>query len=257
MWKIKLCFKHPGIKAKNGDGSSVNTKSMAMEGTSKVTLIKEEFTNRNTTNERASKLEIGIIEDSGAKKVCNSSKCSCPEAVQYRKKYQLQLQQQLKKQHEQQQKSFVKKEIVTSSNSNICDNPINRTNTSNNTTSKSFHQECVVLQPGSKRSYSEAMMGETQNIVGDKRASNTTHDNLTSAFQHPSSNSDRNSFYSGNMSNNGNNFNNNLHRHRLQQNCTQNHLGNSSRSGKTNHNNIILCTFGIFMDKVNFAIKIS
>merc|ERR1712061_367870 len=116
---------------------------MGTASTSRTTLIKEEHDN---INERASNKDF---EDSGASKLCSSSKCSCPEAVQYRKKYRLHLeQQQLKR---QQHKSFVKKENdsnATHDNING-DNQINGNNA--NTISKIlFHQErsSSVLQSG-------------------------------------------------------------------------------------------------------------
>ena len=107
-----------------------------------------------------------------------------------------------------------------------CDNQISSSNT---TTSKSFQQQLQCVQAGSKRSYVQAME-DTTNV--EKRASNT-NDGLTSAFQHPTTQSDRNDFYSGNTNNSGNNHIQ-LQRHRLQQQQQQqNQLGNSSRSGKT------------------------
>jgi hypothetical protein len=229
---------HPGINNKNvknssEDCSSTNdndTKVLPIASTSKSAFIKEEFPNRDN-NERAFK-----YDSDGEKKLCTSSKCSCPEAVQYRKKYQLQLQQHQQKQ--QQQKSFVKKENETRSrnSSSSCDNQISRRNTS----TKSFqqHQEC---QPGCKRSYAQSMNGESKHVINvddndHKRASNPniTNDenNLTSAFHHlisTSNNSDRMNFYTSSDNNSGSNFN----IHGLQR-LQQNHLGNSSRSsGKT------------------------
>jgi|ERR1711963_1157840 len=116
---------HPGSKRKSSDGS-----------TSRAMLIKEE-------NERASKVEF---ENSGGSKLCSSSKCSCPEAVQYRKKYRLHLEQQRK---QQQQKSFVKKEIDANDNINNGDNQSSSTRYQERSSS--------VLQSGCKRSYAQAM----------------------------------------------------------------------------------------------------
>ena len=228
---------HPGIKnvKKSSEGcSSTNdndNKVLPIASTSKSTFIKEEFPNRDS-NERAFKLV-----SAGEKKLCTSSKCSCPEAVQYRKKYQLQLQQHQQKQ-QQQQKCFVKKENETSSrnSSSSCDNQISRRNAS----TKSFqqHQEGLVLQPGCKRSYAQSMNGESKHVINvddkdnHKRASNNDESNLTSAFHHlisTSNNSDRMNFYTSSDNNSGSNFNI-TDLQRLQ----QNHLGNSSRSsGKT------------------------
>jgi hypothetical protein len=191
---------HPGLKTKRqGDGSSAHNMSTA--STSRSTLIKEEHDN---INERASKEDF---EDSGANKLCSSSKCSCPEAVQYRKKYRLHLeQQQLKRQ--QQHKIFVKKENETNDSNATHDNinGDNQINGNANTISKIlFHQErsSSVLQSGCKRSYAQAMNGESKHNHLETRGASSNEavtDDLASAFQHPtsSSSSDCSSFHSGN-----------------------------------------------------------
>ena len=142
------------------------------------------------------------------------------------------MQKEQQKLNQEQQKSFVKKET---NNRSSCDNPIS---SSNNIPSKSFQQpqqQCV--QAGSKRSYVQAMEDTKKNV--EKRASNPNNidGGLTSAFQHPPTNSDRNHFYSGNTNKSGNNQTQ-LQRHRQQeqqQQQQQNQLGNSSRSGKKNY----------------------
>merc|ERR1711981_710792 len=97
---------HPGInnkhvkKSSEGCSNSSNKdnedKSLPIASTSKTAFIKEEFPNRDNNIERAFR-----IDSAGEKKLCTSSKCSCPEAVQYRKKYQLQLQHHQQKQQQQ------------------------------------------------------------------------------------------------------------------------------------------------------------
>ena len=76
-----------------------------------------------------------------------------------------------------------------------------------------------MLQSGCKRSYAQALNDDTRGA---------SKDNLTSAFQHPtsSSNSDCSGLYSGNNSNSGRNNFNTLQRMQID------HLRNSSRSGK-------------------------
>ena len=204
-----------------GDSNSVN--------------IKEEVEDGEGNNERASKLENGSRtetqngEDVNATKkvVCTSSKCSCPEAVQYRRKYQqLQMQQQKQKQLHQQQEqkiSSYKKEMIRRTSSSSCDNHLN-----NNKSLQQQQQQCVA---GGKRSYAQANMNvrEQDYTVGEKRASLNDEGVLTSAFQHPPATCDRHDFYSGNSGRHNQNDNQNVHRQRLQQ---QNQIGNSSRSGK-------------------------
>ena len=195
---------HPVSKSRkvSSDGNSAHNMSRA--STSRSIFIKEE----QQENERAFKLEF---ENSGASKLCSSSKCSCPEAVQYRKKYRLHLDQQKR----QQQKSFVKKEVEVN-DSNNGDNQIDGTSL------KGYHHQersSSVLQSGCKRSYAQALNDDTRGA---------SKDNLTSAFQHPtsSSNSDCSGLYSGNNSNSGRNNFNPLQRMQID------HLRNSSRSGK-------------------------
>ena len=190
---------HPGSKRKSSDGN-----------TSRAMLIKEE-------NERASKVEF---ENSGGSKLCSSSKCSCPEAVQYRKKYRLHLEQQRK---QQQQKSFVKKEIDANDNIKNGDNQISSTRYQERSSS--------VLQSGCKRSYAQAMNVESKHNILETRngvSKDAMKDELSSAFQHPttSSNSDCSGFYSGNNLNSGRSHFNTLQRMQID------HLRNSSRSGK-------------------------
>ena len=240
---------HPGIKNKSvkknsEDCSSTNDKEIKaspIASNSRSAFIKEELTTQD-------KIERAFKSDSAdAKKLCNSSKCSCPEAVQYRRKYHLQLQQHQQKQR--QEKGFVKKETETRSrnSSSNCDNQISGRNTS----TKSFqqHHDCLVIQPGSKRSYAQSMNGESKTAFVDdndhKRASNLTinndDNNITSAFHHlisTSNNSDRMNFYTSNNQGSGRNLNSNG-----LQGMQQNHLGNCSRSsGKTYTNNNSLFT---------------
>ena len=101
-----------------------------------------------------------------------------------------------------------------------------------------FHQErsSSVLQSGCKRSYAQAMNGESNHNILETRGASSNeaiNDDLASAFQHPtSSNSNKSdcsgSFYSGNNNNNsGRSHFNTLQRMQID------HLRNSSRSGKT------------------------
>jgi len=198
---------HPVSKSRKGSSDGNSAHNMSRASTSRSIFIKEE----QQENERAFKVEF---EDSGASKLCSSSKCSCPEAVQYRKKYRLHLDQQKR----QQQKSFVKKEVEVN-DSNNGDNQIDGTSL------KGYHHQersSSVLQSGCKRSYAQALNDDTRGA---------SKDNLTSAFQHPtsSSNSDCSGLYSGNNSNSGRNNFNTLQRMQID------HLRNSSRSGDTNN----------------------
>ena len=210
---------HPGIKRKKG---KQEVEDMAQ---SKNNMIKEEA--KITSTDRASMLEnVRTNEtnaDTSAKETCHSSKCSCQEAVQYRKKYQLHLQRQQSKIHAEKSNCVVKKELVFNS-SRGSDNQMIQ---DSNQTVRNV-QGSASSQAGSKRSYAQAIGEESK--IGEKRALNTNDDNLsrtaTSAFQHPI-HSDRSSYYSGSISDNL--YNRNLQRLQYQE---SNQLGSSKPSNQ-------------------------
>lgn len=235
---------HPGIKGKKksdgsegGDGKNGNVDISALPSNLKGNSNIKTEDNSNPIERASSNVKVenngrtqNGDEKSATKKVCTSSKCSCPEAVQYRKKHHntLQQQQQLQQKLHQDQQTFVKKEMVTAS----CDNQ-----NSSVGIPKSFQQQQQQCIMGSKRSYAQAMVAE-DNV--EQRASNDGL--ISSAFQYPTTQgttSDRNfcsvagNKNSGSSNSSGNHEQLLQRHHRLQQQHQQNHIGNSSRSGKT------------------------
>ena len=195
------------------DNSKVSPNNEA-NSSRQTMLIKEEGSKDNETNTvRALNSKNGVVEV--GKKLCNSSKCSCPEAVQYRKKYQLQL---------LQQKSIHGLQKQKSSTTTVCDNQFDIS-----------LSRCVLpapLQAGCKRSYAQSMI-ESKNPNDEKisRASAQQKEHMisTSATQHQTTaNCDQNSLFGQNRDNS---YDNRLPKH-YHQRLQQNNSGSSSVSGK-------------------------